>query len=288
MSLYNIPNTPHKPPFLIIPFLTSRCESALYHSYHLTLMFLFKDFDDLMSVTSSQSGADVDAERLELRDYQLELADIATGGTTTVGKNCLIVAPTGSGKTHVALHIAKVYQGIIYVHLGMKGRVSCFHCVPTVFPPSLCPLYQTNPFIPYCLCSPLLLLPSSSISVSLLPHLSLGYPTGSFLTPPICHFSPLYIFFRSQSLLPFYPLYLLFPYIFFPISALFSSMSSCPFYLFYSLSPLFPFLSLFSCIPYFLHFHTMSFHFSLFPMCLVFFNSSYVAFLPSVVFSIIS
>jgi len=45
----------------------------------------------------------VTPEALELRPYQQELAEKAVNG-----KNCLIVAPTGSGKTHVALAIAKV------------------------------------------------------------------------------------------------------------------------------------------------------------------------------------
>ena len=40
---------------------------------------------------------------LQLRDYQLELAEDALKG-----RNSLIVAPTGSGKTIVAVHIAKV------------------------------------------------------------------------------------------------------------------------------------------------------------------------------------
>ena len=46
----------------------------------------------------------VKPEELELRSYQQELAEKAMSG-----KNCLIVAPTGSGKTHVALAIAKVW-----------------------------------------------------------------------------------------------------------------------------------------------------------------------------------
>ncbi len=38
-----------------------------------------------------------------MRDYQLELAYPAEEG-----KNAIVVAPTGSGKTHVAIYIAKV------------------------------------------------------------------------------------------------------------------------------------------------------------------------------------
>jgi ERCC4-related helicase len=41
---------------------------------------------------------------LELRGYQQELASDGLGGN-----NCLIVAPTGSGKTLIALAIAKVF-----------------------------------------------------------------------------------------------------------------------------------------------------------------------------------
>ncbi len=40
---------------------------------------------------------------LELRSYQQELA-----GPAMTGQNCIIVAPTGSGKTHVAIAISKV------------------------------------------------------------------------------------------------------------------------------------------------------------------------------------
>lgn len=42
-------------------------------------------------------------EELKLRSYQLELA-----APSLEGKNSVIVAPTGSGKTHVALYIIKV------------------------------------------------------------------------------------------------------------------------------------------------------------------------------------
>jgi len=45
----------------------------------------------------------IEPEELHLRSYQQELAEKAMAR-----KNCLIVAPTGSGKTHVALAIAKV------------------------------------------------------------------------------------------------------------------------------------------------------------------------------------
>lgn len=42
-------------------------------------------------------------ERLKLRGYQQELAEKGVEG-----KNCVIVAPTGSGKTHVAMYISQV------------------------------------------------------------------------------------------------------------------------------------------------------------------------------------
>jgi len=51
----------------------------------------------------------VPPEELELRSYQQELAEKAM-----TGENCLIVAPTGSGKTHVALAIAQVRCRFFY------------------------------------------------------------------------------------------------------------------------------------------------------------------------------
>jgi len=56
-----------------------------------------------MLCTASSQSQPVPPEELQLRSYQLELAQKAMNG-----KNCVIVAPTGSGKTHVALAIAKV------------------------------------------------------------------------------------------------------------------------------------------------------------------------------------
>ena len=51
---------------------------------------------------------------LQLQDYQLELAKDALKG-----RNSLIVAPTGSGKTIVAVHIAKVrYFMSVTMHLN--------------------------------------------------------------------------------------------------------------------------------------------------------------------------
>jgi len=63
------------------------------------------NLDICTAQTSESSGHSlpVQPEELQLRSYQQELAEKAMNG-----KNCLIVAPTGSGKTHVALAIAKV------------------------------------------------------------------------------------------------------------------------------------------------------------------------------------
>jgi len=53
--------------------------------------------------TSDAKDEEIQAEPLELRSYQRELAEPALND-----KNVIIVAPTGSGKTHVALYITEV------------------------------------------------------------------------------------------------------------------------------------------------------------------------------------
>ena len=53
--------------------------------------------------SSDEKEENKEKEALNLRSYQQELA--APG---LQGKNCIIVAPTGSGKTHVALKIMQV------------------------------------------------------------------------------------------------------------------------------------------------------------------------------------
>jgi superfamily II DNA or RNA helicase len=53
--------------------------------------------------SSDEEEENKEKEALNLRSYQQELA--APG---LQGKNCIIVAPTGSGKTHVALKIMQV------------------------------------------------------------------------------------------------------------------------------------------------------------------------------------
>jgi superfamily II DNA or RNA helicase len=58
--------------------------------------------DDCDSDTDNEN---IVTEVLKLRNYQLELADPALQG-----KNCIIVAPTGSGKTYIALKIIQVLK----------------------------------------------------------------------------------------------------------------------------------------------------------------------------------
>lgn len=74
----------------------------------------FSVFED-MKIEDSDSeddGLSQPPELLTLRSYQKELA--APG---LQGKNCIIVAPTGSGKTHVALKIMQVTKksSVIYI-----------------------------------------------------------------------------------------------------------------------------------------------------------------------------
>ena len=56
--------------------------------------------DDRTLVSAAAEGI---REDLRLRSYQEELAAKAKAGN-----NCIIVAPTGSGKTHVAMEIIRV------------------------------------------------------------------------------------------------------------------------------------------------------------------------------------
>ena len=58
-----------------------------------------------VNLDDSDDDADVSVPKkeLELRSYQMELARPSLDG-----KNSVIVAPTGSGKTHVALYVIKV------------------------------------------------------------------------------------------------------------------------------------------------------------------------------------
>ncbi|KAL8604967.1 hypothetical protein ACOMHN_028595 [Nucella lapillus] len=65
--------------------------------------------EDWVNPKGGEENKEVQPEPLELRPYQLELAREGLAG-----KNAIVVAPTGSGKTHVALKI-------IQSHLQQKG-----------------------------------------------------------------------------------------------------------------------------------------------------------------------
>jgi superfamily II DNA or RNA helicase len=69
--------------------------------------FLFSAYDTVGNddCDSDTDNENIETDELKLRNYQLELADPALQG-----KNCIIVAPTGSGKTYVALEIIQVVE----------------------------------------------------------------------------------------------------------------------------------------------------------------------------------
>lgn len=66
----------------------------------------------LLSVFLDKRGS----QKLELRSYQHELASPALKG-----KNCIICAPTNSGKTYVALAIAKAHLEVFREKRDYKG-----------------------------------------------------------------------------------------------------------------------------------------------------------------------
>lgn len=67
------------------------------------IMAFVKFFIEVSSLDGSTLVPEGIHEDLELRSYQEELAAKAKAGD-----NCIIVAPTGSGKTHVAMEIIRV------------------------------------------------------------------------------------------------------------------------------------------------------------------------------------
>ena len=63
------------------------------------------DFDtaSMMSNDDNEALSDVETQELELLDFQQELVEPSYGGD-----NRIIISPTNSGKTYVAMAIAKV------------------------------------------------------------------------------------------------------------------------------------------------------------------------------------
>ena len=84
--------------------------------------------DDQSEIDNRRQGGGEDSDDdmtpkdpLMMRDYQMELAENGLNG-----HNCVIVAPTGSGKTHVALKIVKVLMLLFKNHnLSVINSPSC-------------------------------------------------------------------------------------------------------------------------------------------------------------------
>lgn len=71
-----------------------------------------------------QKKKPVEPKKFELRPYQQELAE-----RVLRGDNCVIIAPTGSGKTHVAIRIIQVcfVKSLDMLDLYQQGNTSRHH-----------------------------------------------------------------------------------------------------------------------------------------------------------------